>query len=142
MNVGKFAIVNGLRYGTGLLATRRVRSKMECALRCEQENSCSNFNYRQGHCELLSATCDIDDAAGWAMGYYTTGKCRSRHQKYPLSLNHSSPNIFTLFKCLLFVLANRVKSGQNALKIFQIFSPLPINFLDIITRQLLTSTLF
>lgn len=77
-----FELVHGVRFANGILAAVKARSLVECALICVHENSCSDFNFGSGECELLagSAFCRIN-APGWTHGYYPTGKYQRSHQK-------------------------------------------------------------
>ncbi len=74
-NEGRFKVENGVRYGSLVLATHSAFSREECAIMCVQDESCSDFNFGQGQCELLSGADSCrTDAIGWTYGYYPTGK--------------------------------------------------------------------
>ena len=74
-NEGRFKIENGVRYGSLVLATHSAFIREECAIMCVQDESCSDFNFGHGRCELLSGADSCrTDAEGWSYGYYPTGK--------------------------------------------------------------------
>ena len=89
MNDRKFDIVKGVRYGSNLQTTHTARSRLECALMCVNNKSCSNVNFGSGQCELLSAEASCrTEAPAWTNGYYSTGKSENKINKYRVA---SSP---------------------------------------------------
>ncbi len=85
-----FELVNGGRYGSGILASRRAGSLMECAAMCLKERSCSDFNYGFSQCELLSATSSCRNIVpGLTHGYHPTGQYQTTPHESPLSLTLS-----------------------------------------------------
>ncbi len=71
----EFIVENGIRGTRRVLATSEAPSMVECAARCLEEGFCSDFNFRPGQCELMSAvdSCRIT-APGWSHGYECVGK--------------------------------------------------------------------
>ncbi len=77
-----FQIVNGVRSGSGEGTTHTARSMVECALMCANVESCSNFNFVSGQCELLSVTAYCRaNTTEWIHGHYLTGKYHKASQK-------------------------------------------------------------
>ncbi len=91
MNSGWFKLVNGGRYGDGAHATRPAASLADCAIMCLQENSCSDFNFGSGQCELLPATvygtCGAAPIPGWTHGNNLKGKQQQQNNVCSLVSN-------------------------------------------------------
>ena len=95
-NDRKFKIVSGVRYGSKSKPTELPASSMEeCAVMCVNEQSCSNFNFGSGQCELLLISFCKTDTPGWTHGYNPTGK-NNQHRENPLVESWLSKTMFTV----------------------------------------------
>ncbi len=67
-------LVNGMRYTSGILATKVSSGIVECAAICFSEDLCSAFNYGSGRCQLLSAEPSCRTASPeWIHGQFPGG---------------------------------------------------------------------
>ncbi len=68
VNGRNFEIVKGVRYESEVKTTLTAGSLVGCAIKCVNEESCPDFNFASGQCELLSgaASCRTN-ATGWTM---------------------------------------------------------------------------
>ena len=106
-----FELENEVRYGCGVIATHEAHSLTECGLMCVNAESCSDFNFGSGQCELFSATASGRfNAPGWTHGCYPAGKYQTRQQ----TKRHSCPKQIQenmLYRWQIVVLVNEIYSG-------------------------------
>ncbi len=102
VDAAKFQLEKGVRYDCGVLATRRARSRMQCAAECAKVRSCSAFNFGSGQCELLAAEASCracrTELPGWSHGFIpSTGQfC---HAPHPTQFKASNVHVMVSYLC-------------------------------------------